>query len=87
MDFLVRMTGGQDEIAFGTGEWLHLIQGKKVLARIVNSECFNVAMTDGNSLMGREKLNEVVKDLLMKKAAVQPDDFIALKDLIDRRIS
>ena len=25
MDFLVSMTGGQDEIAFGAGEWLHLM--------------------------------------------------------------
>ena len=86
-DFLGRMTGGQEEIAFGVGEWLHLIQGKKVLAQVVNSECFQVPTTDGNTLMGREKLNEVVKDLLVKDAAVQPDDFIALKELIDRRVS
>lgn len=87
MDFLVRMTGGQDKIAFGIGEWLHLIQGKKVLAQVVNSQCFQVATTDGNPLMGREKLNEVVKDLLVKDAAVQPDDFMALKELIDKRVN
>ena len=87
MDFLVRMTGGQDEIAFGVGEWLYLIQGKKVLAQVVHSECFQVATTDGNTLMGREKLNEVVKDLLLKDAAVQPDDFMALKELIDKRVN
>ena len=87
IDFLVRMTGRQDEIAFGAGEWLHLIQGKKVLAQVVNSECFQVPTTDGNPLMGPEKLNEVVKDLLLKDAAVQPDDFMALKELIDKRVS
>ena len=87
MDFLVRMTDGQDKIAFGAGEWLHLIQSKKVLAQVVNSECFQVAKTDGNTLTGREKLNEVVKDLLVKDAAAQPDDFRALKDLIDKRVS
>ena len=87
MDFLFRMTGGQDEIAFGAGEWLHLIQGKKVLAQVVNSECFQVVTTDGDPLMGREKLNEVVKDLLVQDAAVQPDDFIALKKLIDKRVN
>ena len=87
IDFLVRMTGGQDKIAFGAGEWLHLIQGKKVLAQVVNSACFQVAATDGNPLMGREKLNEVVKDLLVKDAAVQPDDFMALKELIDKRVN
>ena len=87
LDFLGRMTGGQDEIAFGVGDWLHLIQGKNVLAQVVNSECFQVTTTDGNTLMGREKLNEVVKDLLLKDAAVQPDDFMALKKLIDRRVN
>ena len=86
-DFLDRMTDGQDEIAFGTGEWLHLIQGKKVLAQVVNSECFQVVTTDENTLTGRQKLNEVVKDLLSKDPAVQPDDFMALKDLIDKRVN
>ena len=86
-DFLGRMTGGQDEIAFGVGEWLNLIQGKNVLAQIVNSACFQVATTDGNTLMGRQKLNEVVKDLLVQDAAVQPDDFMALKELIAKRIN
>ena len=87
VDFLGRMTGGQDEIAFGVGEWLYLIQGKKVLAQVVNSACFQVTTTDGNTLMGREKLNEIVKDLLVQDAAVQPDDFMALKELIDTRIN
>ena len=86
VDFLGRMTGEQDEIDFGVGEWLDLIQGKKVLAQIVNSECFQVATTNGNTLMGREKLNEVVKDLLLKGTA-QPDDFMALKKLIDTRVN
>lgn len=85
-DFLGEMTGGQEGIAFGTGNWLHLIQGKKVLAQVVNSECFQVVTTDETALMGREKLNEVVKDLLQKDAAVQPQDFMALKELIDNRV-
>lgn len=85
-DFLGEMTGGQEGIAFGNGNWLHLIQGKKVLAQVVNSECFQVVTTDGAALMGREKLNEVVKDLLQKDAAVQPQDFMALKELIDNRV-
>ena len=85
-DYLGRMTGEQEEVAFGVGEWLHLIQGKKVLAQVVNSECFQVATTDGTALMGRAKLNEVVKDLLQKAAAVQPKDFMALKELIDNRV-
>lgn len=85
--FLDKMSGGQDKIGFGAGEWLDLIQGKKVLGQIVNSECFQVATTDGKTLMGREKLNEVVKELLQKDKAVQPQDFMTLKELIDNRIN
>ena len=84
--FLGEMTGGQENIAFDAGNWLHLIQGKKVLAQVVNSECFQVNTTDRTVLMGREKLNEVVKDLLQKDAAVQPQDFMTLKELIDNRV-
>lgn len=86
-EFLVKMTGGQEGLEFGSGDWLRLIQGKKVLGQVVNSECFQVATTDGKTLMGREKLNEVVKDLLQKDTAVQPQDFMVLKELIDNRIN
>jgi len=84
--FLDKMTGGQKKIAFGAGEWIHLIQGKKVLAQVVNSECFQVVTTEQSTLMGRAKLNEVVKGLLQEAEAVQPKDFMVLKDLIDNRI-
>ena len=59
-DFLSRMTGGLDQLTMGTGEWLDLIQGKKVLSQLINSGCFKVLTTDNTSLNGREKLNEVV---------------------------
>lgn len=80
------MTGAQDQINFGVGDWLHMIQGKKTLSQIINSGCFQVQTSDGKPLMGREKINEVVKDLLQKDSSVQPDDFLTLKQLIDTRI-
>ncbi len=85
--FLKTMTGCAKQLALGTGEWLHMIQGKKVFTQVINSGCFNVKTADGTDLSGREKLNEVVKDLLQKDASVQPADFIELKQLINTRIS
>lgn len=86
LEFLGKMTGGLEKLKFGSGDWLHLIQGKKVLGQVVNSECFKVVPTDGNPLTGREKLNEVVKELLKNDTVDQPQDFKALKALIDERI-
>jgi hypothetical protein len=85
-DFLDVMTGGRDRLVIGHGKWLDMVQGKKVLAQVINSGCFQVQAYDGTALNGREKLNEVVKDLLQKDSSVQPSDFVALKQLIDTRI-
>jgi len=84
-EYLEIMTGAKEQLAFGDGEWLNMIQGKKVLAQVINSGCFQVQAADGIALSGREKINEIVKDLLKKDASIQPDDFVALKQLIDIR--
>lgn len=81
------MTGGQAHLAFGVGDWLHMVQGKKILAQVINSGCFQVLTADGIPVTGREKINEVVKDLLQKDTSIQPADFVALKQLIDTRIN
>ena len=86
-EYLEIMTNGQDQLEFGVGNWLHMIQGKKVLAQVINSGCFQVQSTDGTAVTGREKINEVVKDLLQKDLSVQPADFVGLKQLIDTRIN
>lgn len=85
-EWLGIMTGGQEQLVFGNGDWLHMVQGKKVLSQVINSGCFHVQATDGTALTGREKINEVVKDLLQKDASIQPADFVALKQLIDTRV-
>lgn len=86
-DYLGIMTGGQEQLVFGNGDWLHMVQGKKILSQVINSGCFHVQATDGTTLSGREKINEVVKDLLQKDTSIQPTDFVALKQLIDARIN
>ncbi|NQU64386.1 MAG: hypothetical protein HQ517_08920 [SAR324 cluster bacterium] len=84
--FLNQMTGGKDKLEFGTGNWLAMIQGEKVLPQVIHSGCFQVLDIHGSQVTGREKLNEVVKDLLQKEASVQPEDFITLKTMIGQRL-
>jgi len=81
------MTGGQSEISFGTGLWLSMIQGKKVISQIINSGCFRVQATDGTQLSGKEKSNAVIKDLLKKDESILPADFNELKQLIQTRLN
>lgn len=85
-EFLERMTGGREQLSFGVGEWLDLIQGKKVFNQVVNSACFRVptARAGATVLSRRKKMNEIVKDLLRKD--YQPEDFAKLKNLITARI-
>ena len=81
---LEAMTPDQDQLAFGRGDWLDMVQGKSVFRQVINSGSFQVKTKDGTVLQGRERLNEVVKDLLRKDE--QPTDFMELKRLITRRI-
>lgn len=84
--YLECMTGGQDSLNFGAGKWLHLIQGKKILAQVIYSECFQVITNNGTPLSGSKKLNQVVKELIKQDESVQPDDFRTLKEVIIRKI-
>lgn len=86
-DFLGTMTAGQEQLTMGTGKWLDMVQGKKILSSVISSGCFKVDSTDGTPLNGREKLNEIVKELLNKAADAQPTDFVALKKVIDARLN
>ncbi|KHD09204.1 hypothetical protein PN36_10330 [Candidatus Thiomargarita nelsonii] len=82
---LERLTGGKETLEFGSGQWLELMRGKKVLPSIIH-HCFKVKDAQGKLLQGKEKLNEVVKDLVRKPIEEQPDDFKKLHHIIYRRI-
>jgi hypothetical protein len=84
-DYLSTMTGDNEPLIFGSGCWLHMTHGKKVLAQVINSGCFRVQATNGALLSGREKLGQVVRDLLQKDISIQPADFQQLKQLIQSR--
>lgn len=85
--FLNEMTGGSIDLCLGRGKWLDMIQGKAVLAQLINSPAFEVKPNTGKALQGREKLNRIVKDLLQQGSTIQqPQDFQDLKSLVLRRI-
>ncbi len=81
-----KMTKGIEPLEFGTGKWLEMIQGKKVLPRVIHSECFKVSDLEGNPLQGKDKVNQVVKNLLKKDISKQPPDFRELKRLVEARL-
>lgn len=83
---LQRMTGGEDGLSLGRGAWLELIQGKEVFAQLVNSACFDVRTRDGETLQGRDKSYEIIKDLLRQEKKIQPVDFQRLNTLIQQRV-
>ncbi len=86
-DILNTMTNGTEQLEFGKGKWLEMTQGKKVFAQVINSNCFRVADLEGNLLQGKDKINQVAKNLLRKELAKQPDDFRKLKTLVEDRLS
>ncbi len=83
---LNKMTNGSEQLEFGNGRWLEMIQGKKVFSQLVDSECFQVEDSGGNYLQGREKVKQVAKSLLRLDITKQPEDFQELKRLIEKRL-
>ena len=84
--YLKIMIGENESPIFGVGEWLDMIQGKKVLNQIIHSKNFEVKDLNGNYLQGDKKLNVIIEELLQKDESVLPSDFIELKKLIKERI-
>ena len=86
-EILNMMTNASEQLEFGNGKWLEMTEGKKVFSQVVNSNCFRVVDLEGNILQGKEKINQVAKNLLRKENAKQPDDFQRLKTLVEDRFS
>lgn len=86
-NFLNQMSGGNNNLTFDSGNWLAMIQGKKVLTQVINSECFQVLDNNSNHVNGQDKINTIVKELLQKDESIQPEDFLKLKNLVESRIT
>ena len=83
--FLRKMTGGQEPIVVGHGDWINMIKGKAVLNSVINSSCFKVYSQDGSLLQGSEKVRRVIADILKDPSCTIPHDFEELKKLIRNR--
>ena len=83
---LQTMTGGGDELEYGTGRWVEMVRGKKVLAQLLNSGGFEVRDTSGQRLNGKELTLEVVKELAVKEVHSRPSDLTDLQQLIQGRV-
>jgi hypothetical protein len=84
--YLKILTEDKEKIISMNGEWLKLMKGKPILSKIINSECFQIKNTDNELITGPSKLNIFAKDLLKKDFSIQPQDFIDLKNLIQKKL-
>lgn len=82
---LYQLTNGKIPLQFGEGFWLERLCGKEIFHTVAN-QCFKVKDREGQTLRGKIKENEIVKDLLRLPQTDQPADFQELYDLITRRI-
>ena len=83
---LEMMTGGGEEIVYGRGRWVEMTRGKKILAQLVNSNGFVVKNAEGQNVTGKDKLYEVVRELIVKDVSSRPTDLVEMQQLIQRRV-
>ena len=81
---LVLMTGGREKLTYGTGRWIEMISGKKVLPQLLNSGGFQVKDASGRTLTGQEMEKEIVKELAVKDVVSLPSDLAKLQELIQK---
>jgi len=84
-EILSDITGDKEPIEYGSGQWLERLRGKKILPTLIN-KYFQVKDARGASLKGKEKMKEVIRELLKKPVQEQPDDFQKLREVIFKRI-
>lgn len=83
---LTTMTGGGEQLAYGSGRWIEMISGKKVLRQLVNSGGFTVEDDSGEQLTGKEREREIVRELAIKDVDSRPADLEELQKLIQNRV-
>ena len=82
--YITLATGGEETLKWGKGKWLDLLPGKNILHSVLGTALFVVKDRNGISLTGREKEQEIIKDLLTKTEHL-PSDFIQLATLLKKR--
>ena len=84
---LKSMTGGREQLAYGTGRWIEMIKGKPVLNQLLNSGGFTVQDARGQKLRGDEMKLEIVKELAVKEVDSRPSDLVKLKQMIQNQLA
>ncbi|KKZ12836.1 MAG: hypothetical protein TE42_02810 [Candidatus Synechococcus spongiarum SP3] len=84
---LASMTGGGETLTCGTGRWIEMIRGKKVLTQLLSSGGFQVKDANGQPLQGEERVKEIVKELVVKDVDSRPKDLVKLKQLLQERVA
>ena len=80
------MAGDGEELIYGRGRWVEMVRGKKILAKMVNSNDFEVRDAEGRRVTGKEKAYEILRDLAVKDVPSRPSDLVELQRLIHRRV-
>ncbi len=84
-EFHNRMTDGEDTVEFGKGEWMNLMDGKPIFNTIINNKnYFDVPKEDIQGDFGFR--DAILKDLVKKGDADLPEDFVELRNLINKRM-
>ena len=83
---LAAMTGGGETLTYGTGQWVAMIRGKKVLPRLLNSRGFQVIDARDQRLTGRKMQEEIVRELIKNNVDSLPEDLVKLQKLIQKRL-
>ena len=83
---LALLTGGNERLEVGRGQWMHRMRGKKLLPTLVDA-CFKVTSEHGELIQGKRAIRVVVKGLLALPTDRQPADFQQLHTLISARLA
>lgn len=84
--YLELMTDGDEKLKWNKGLWRDMIPGKPILHSVLGTGLFKVIDRNNNILTGEEKETAIIKDLLSSQKKL-PDDFVVLKEIIEKRIA
>ena len=82
---LDKLTGGEEQLQWGIGQWLGLLSGKSIFNSLIN-QCFQVKDQEGKILQGEKARNRVARKLLQTEQDHLPGDLVELKNLIAKRV-
>ena len=83
-DFVNELSGSVFPLQYGSGTWLERMSGKEIFHVIAN-ECFQVLDSTDTLLHGKEKNNQIAKNLVRLPLEQQPHDFQEIVNALKTR--